>query len=676
MKILNFTLIKLTLCLITGIITAYFYSFSVKQSLVICISGLILLSGSFLISKSRFTKTIWFGLLGYLTMISVGILTVELHNQVNFNNHYTKYLQNTAVPETTFRIREILKPTLYDDKYIVDILTLNSHKVSGKTLLNIKKDSANVRPNIDDVYISKTNFTRIPRPLNPGQFNYKTYLERSYIYHQISLKNHELFTVQSGRTTILGFADAFRNHINKKLKAYEFKTDELAIINALFLGQRKDISANIYNNYADAGVFHILAVSGLHVGIILMILNFILKPIEHLNHGNIYKTIILLILLWSFAIIAGLSASVTRAVTMFSVFAVAINLKRPTNIYNTLALSMLFLLLAKPLFIFDVGFQLSYLAVLAIVTINPIINNWWSPKHRVSNFIWQTLTVTISAQIGILPLSLFYFHRFPGLFFISNLAIIPFLSFLLGFGILIIVLALLNVPSNLLNICFGSIISGLNNFIAWVASLEQFIFKNIPFNLYQMFTLYMLIIAGILFIKKKSNTSVKLVLFAIIALQIAFIFTSKNIPQHEFIVFHRSKHTLIGDTFNKKTTFYSDLDSVQLFANIKTNYMVYNDISNTCNDSLKSVYVLNNKKLLVVDSLGVYNIKSFKPDYILLRQSPKINLNRLIDSLNPKTILADGSNYKSYVKQWQQVCIKRKLPFHYTGKKGAFIISY
>src|SRR5690606_19444616 len=104
-----------------------------------------------------------------------------------------------------------------------------------------------------------------------------------------------------------------------------------------------------------------------HIGIILLILSSALKPIEAIKHGKFIKTILLIFILWGFAIIAGLSASVTRAVTMFSVVAIAMNLKRPTSIHNTLSISMFVLLLIKPMFLFDVGFQLSYLAVFSIV---------------------------------------------------------------------------------------------------------------------------------------------------------------------------------------------------------------------------------------------------------------------------------------------------------------------
>jgi competence protein ComEC len=679
MRLLNFTIIKLTLCLIVGIIIGY--AFNISISLTIYLSGffLITLFISFLIAKKQFIKTVWFGILAFLLMLCIGISTTNFHNQKNFSNHYTYQLStpNDSLKTITFGIREVLKPGNYYDKYVIDILKVDDNKTIGKSLLNIEKDSSEIPLKVDAIYVSKTAFKSLIHPLNPNQFDYKNYLEKKYIYHQLFVSNQSLLTVSSNIHTLFGFANNIRDYINSKLKSYNFESDELAIINALLLGQRQDISEEVYSSYTNAGAIHILAVSGLHVGIILLILSFTLKPLERFKHGKLIKTILLVIILWSFALIAGLSASVTRAVTMFSIVTIALNLKRPTNIYNTLAISMFVILLFKPMFLFDVGFQLSYLAVFAIVTMDPYLYNLWRPKNWFLDKYWHTLTITVSAQFGIIPVSLFYFHQFPGLFFISNLVIIPLLGIILGFGILVILLAVLNLLPQFIAVVFGYIIGLMNSFVGWVSKQEAFLFKDIPFNLLYVLASYLLIIFGISFLIKKRNIYLKLTLLSIIVFQSVFIYTNYNKPQNKFIVFHKSRFSLIGNVVKNKIIVAYDFDSITSSENkIIKDYVVGNYITNIQKDSLESIYKLNKKTLLIIDSLGVYNVKSFHPDYVLLRQSPKINLNRLIDSIKPKYIIADGSNYKSYIERWKSICRKRKLPFHQTSEKGAFIINY
>ncbi|MDB4401860.1 ComEC family competence protein [Algibacter sp.] len=679
MKLLNFTIIKLTICLILGIIIGYFTSIPLHAIIISTALLLLVLLIFYLIARKQFIKSIWFGILAFFVMTSVGILTTYFHNQENFSNHYTHIIstESDSLKTIKFRIREVLKPGNYYDKYVIDLLDIDSKNTSGKTLLNIQKDTLNAPLRVDNVYAGRIEFRDLTHPLNPHQFDYKNYLKKKYIYHQLFIKNESLLAIESNTMTIFGVADYIRKHINKKLKGYDFKPDELTIINALLLGQRQDISEEVYTSYTNAGAIHILAVSGLHVGVILLILSFIFKPLERFKHGKLIKTILLVSILWSFALIAGLSASVTRAVTMFSIVAIALNLKRPTNIYNTLAISMFIILLFKPLFIFDVGFQLSYLAVFAIVAIDPFLYGLWRPKNKVLNFYWHTFTVTISAQFGIIPVSLFYFHQFPGLFFISNLIIIPFLGVILGLGVLVILLAVLNILPQFGADIYGYIISLMNSFVAWVSKQEAFLLKDISFSLLYVIVSYVFIVTFIRLLFKRNYSNLKLLLIAILIVQGVLICNEFSKPSNEFIVFHKSRYSLLGNTFNNKIVVASDFDSIVKSKNkIINNYVVGNDINIIEERAISSFYMLNRKHLLVIDSLGIYNIKTLKPEFVLLRQSPKINLNRLIDSLKPKQIIADGSNYKSYIERWEHICRKRKIPFHQTSKKGAYIIDY
>ena len=678
MNLINFAIIKLTICLIAGILIGYFFSWPFIYSLFVTATLLILLLLSFIIAKKQFLKTIWFGLLAYIAMIFIGILTINIHNEKNFSNHYTHFTsENDSLKIITFRIKEVLKSNIYYDKYIIDILEIDDLSVCGNSLLNIQKDSAQISLEVDDVLITKTVLTNILPPLNPNQFNYKNFLEKKYIYHQLFTNSASLLKVESEKNTLNGIANNLRKHINTKLKKYPFRSDELAIINALLLGQRQEISEEIYSNYTNSGAIHILAVSGLHVGIILLILSYILNPLEQIKYGKPIKIVLLILMLWGFAIIAGLSPSVTRAVTMFSIVAIAMNLKRPTNIFNTLAISMLLLLLIKPMLLFDVGFQLSYLAVFSIVIIDPLMHNLWKPKNKIINFYWRTLTVTVSAQLGILPISLYYFHQIPGLFFISNLVIIPALGFILGFGILVVFLAVLNILPVFIAKMFGYFISFMNHFVGWISHQEQFLFKDISFSLLYVFMSYFLIIAIINLWKNKLYKSYSFLLIAILITQFVFIYKKLHSPKNQFVVFHKNRFTIIANATANILHFDTDLDSLRISKDkIIRDFAVGNHIKTIQNNKLKSIYILNNKTLLVIDSLAVYNIKSFSPDYVLLRQSPKINLNRLIDSIQPKYIIADGSNYTSYLENCEAVCQKRKLPFHRTSKKGAFMIDY
>ncbi|MBC2844445.1 ComEC/Rec2 family competence protein [Winogradskyella flava] len=675
MKLLNFTIFKLTICLIIGIVLAHYIELDFSLTPYSTILLIILLGIYWLILRQKINRSPYFALLAYLCMTSIGLNTYNIQNEKLQPDHYSNLTQNVTHNTLILKVKERLKPDAYNDKYIMSVLSFNEKVSSGKLLVNLKRDSLTESLDVDAILFTSSELENIQQPLNPHQFDYSKYLELQQVHHQLYIEKDKFRIVSNSKTSAYGYADQLRKTINERLISAGFKDDVLSIMNALLLGQRQTIDTTIYNNYVNSGTIHILAVSGLHVGIILWMLNFLFRPLLHLKYGNYIRPIVLVAILWSFAVIAGLSPSVTRAVTMFSIISIAMHLKRPANIYNTLAISAFLILLFKPTYLFAVGFQMSYLAVLGIVSIQPILYKFWKPKYLIPDKLWQIFTVTLAAQIGVVPISLFYFHQFPGLFFISNLVVIPFLGLILGFGLLVIVLALLNLLNNVIVTAYSFVIESLNGFIAWVAQFEAFLFRDIPFTLLQVICVYFIIIVLLQIYANKSFKWIVFTLIGIMAFQGTFIYNDFTNKDDAFIVFNKSRYSIIGLKHNDKLVVHHNLDSTkQANDNIIRNYKVGEMLGPIESDSLQHAYQCRDKTILVVDSLGVYKSLTVKPNFVLLRNSPRINLNRLIDSLHPEKIIADASNYKSYVKRWKASSRAKKIPFHYTNEKGAFIL--
>jgi competence protein ComEC len=676
MKLLNFIVIKLTICLAIGIALGRYLNINFEVSLLVTLALLITVGLYWFLLRRKVSKLPFFSLLVYATMICIGINTYQIKIEKLRPQHYTNINPKESYENFTLRIKERLKPDLHNEKYIVNLESFNGLSKEGQILINIRLDSSSITLPVDALIFANGKLQTIQKPLNPHQFDYSQYLELKQVYHQLYLDKNNIRIISTEPTSIYGFADQLRQHINTRLISSGIKDRTLSIINALLLGQRQSIDKTIYNNYVNSGTIHILAVSGLHVGIFLWILNFVFRPLLYLKYGRIIRPILLITILWLFAVIAGLSPSVTRAVTMFSVISIAMHLKRPTNIYNTLAISAFIILLFKPAFLFEVGFQLSYLAVLGIVSIQPLVYKLWNPRLLLTDKLWQIFTVTLAAQIGVAPISLYYFHQFPGLFFVSNLVVIPFLGIILGFGLLVIVVALINILPDWMVTIYSTIIDGLNGFIAWVAQFEDFLFRDIPFTLLQVVLCYLIIISFVQYYKFKSYMWLVAGLVGIISFQAQLFYSNYNDESENFIVFNKSRHTILGLRQNSNLLIHHNLDSTkQQTDKVIQNYKVGEEIDHIETGKLQSVYKIKNEKLVVIDSLGIYENLSFRPDYILLRDSPRINLDRLIDSLGPIKIIADASNYKSYVQRWKDTCIGRKIPFHYTNEKGAYIIK-
>lgn len=669
---LNYTIIKLSLLLIVGIIIGNYFQFSPASLLLPGILFLTLFGISYFRTRRFLLQDIFFGISAYVLFIFIGITTATIHRPQNNPNHFTHFSTEGTTELIIAEVHERLKPGSFQDRYIVKTKELNFKPVSGKLLLNITRDSAGMDLRPGERVAVASEVTKINKPLNPYQFDYSNYMEDLGVLRQVNVSKSEVLLLPESNSGIREVAGNIRGNIVLKLEQFSFEADELAIIQALLLGQRQEVSQEIYSNYAAAGVIHILAVSGLHVGIILLLLNRILQPIERFPKGRIVKAILLILLLWGFALLAGLSPSVVRAVSMFSFVAIGMQLNRRTSVLNTLFISLLVLLLINPGYLTQVGFQLSYAAVLSIVLIQPHLYNLYKGESRAIKYLWGILSVTIAAQIGVLPLSLFYFHQFPGLFFLSNLLILPFLGIILGTGILVMLLALLNILPKFLADAFGWMIESLNLIVEIVAAEEDFIFQNISFSLALCITSYFVVVGLILLLKKISYRRIVFFLIAIAVLQISFISEEISAEGTEAFMFHKSRNTVIGVKRGKELHLAHNLEDTPMSFSFIKNYSVEKDIQEIENLELRNIFSINNKLILRIDSSGIYNIPQLNPEIILLTNSPRINLERVIDTLQPKIIIADGSNYPSAINRWKKTVEKKKLPFHATGEKGAF----
>jgi competence protein ComEC len=604
----------------------------------------------------------------------IGISAVHIQDTRNYKNHYTNFLKQEA--KVVLRISKVLKSSFYHDKYVAEVLQINKNKTSGKVLLNIEKDSLQNRLKIDAKIFVKPTFKSILPPLNPKQFDYKFFLAKQGIHQQLFIETAQFLQLSNVAVSFVGLSEKFRDKIQQSLLKLNFKKDELTVINALLLGQRQDISKELLKEYAGAGAIHILAVSGLHVGIILLILSFLFKPLERIKNGSYLKAFCIVLLLWMFAFIAGLSASVVRAVTMFTFLAVGQSFQRKKVVTFSLISSMLFLLIVKPMFLFDVGFQLSYLAVFGIVWVQPKIVAVYKPKFLLDKKIWQLLSVSIAAQVGILPLSIYYFQQFPGLFVLSNLVIIPFLGAILMGGIVVILMALLAILPPFLATIYGFVISVMNSFVGWVSQQEQFLFKEISISFLMMLCCYCFIFSAIVFLIDKRPKNLICFLISILFVQGFYFLEHKTASDREaFMVFHKSRFSVIGLREGMKMALQHDLDLPES-KEIKAvqAYRVAEYIKHINIVDFKNYIHFKEQDILLIDSLGVYQLDQLKHPIVVLQYSPKINVERLIQTLNPSLIIADGSNYKSVVNNWKITCLEKAVPFHYTGNKGAFVL--
>jgi competence protein ComEC len=668
MKLLAFVPIKLTLLLIVGILIGHYFPFNSSYALWLTVFLFVILG--FVYRYERNTKSIRFGIFAYLTTLSLGIFII-LSAQPKQDTHHYSNLRLTQKPVWQLQIREVLKPTNFSERYIAEIQGVDNLYATGRLIVTRNFQDSLQPLQVDDELLIISQLTEIKKPLNPHQFNYNVYLKQLGIFHQLRLEASTYGPKTNPSKTVFGIAAKARNHIIKQLKKEGFGKEELGLIQALLLGQRNDISKETYDNYKNAGAVHILALSGLHIGILLLVLQFLLRPLDSIPQGKKIRLLLTVLLLWGFAFLAGLSASLVRACTMFSFVAYALYLNRPSNTFNILALSMFFILLfINPNLLFQVGFQMSYAAVLSIVWIYPLLQKFWYPKAKPIRYVWQLLSVSVAAQLGVLPISLFYFHQFPGLFFVSNLLIVPALGIILGTGILVVILSLINLLPDRLAWFYNEVISYMNTIVVWVAAQEDFIFKQISFDGIQLIFAFCTIIALVLVLAKMNFKRVVYFLISVLCFQQYTLYQEIRAGQEkEVLLLHQTKNTVLVDRNGTIATVYI-LDSIRAQA-LVSDLKIGERIDAIHFDTLINSYFINERSVIFLDSLGTY-LAEKKGNSLVLTNSPKINLERVIAHTKPKIIIADGSNYMSYINRWKVTCMERKIPFHYTGEKGFY----
>ena len=676
MKVFQFPLTKITIFFIIGILVSFYLNCNTQNAfalLFICVIGFC---GVFYYFKNNRVKTIFFGIATGILSFTIGVFTQVVHKESNHKDNYIHLISDSKIHQVEIVLREKLKSSKYNDRYIAVVKTFDQTACSGKILINLHKDKNNYKYRIGSNLQIQGSILKHKKPNNPDQFDYGKYLTNKSILSQMYVDSDQLKISSKIDKNGWYYSDLIRTKIISNLQKANFKKEELAVISALILGQQQDISPEILHDYQFAGAIHILSVSGLHVGFILLFITSLLKPLPKNKWGNFLRLLFIILSLWVFALIAGLSPSVVRSVTMFSFVAIGMNLKRSTNVFHTLLVSIYLILLFQPSFLFDIGFQLSYLALFFILWLQPLLSKLWQPKNKIAVYFWDILTVSFAAQIGALPLSIYYFHQFPGLFFVTNLIIIPFLSLIMALGVFVMILALFNyVPQFPMKIVEFSI-QILNKIINWVASFEQFIIQDIPFNWYMLVSLYILIITVIVWFKRSNFNTLAFTLISVILFQATcFITLWINQNQKEWIVFNSRENTLITERDGENTrVFCSDSLLTKTNNNFSLKpYLVSNFSSVQKTEKLPTLFYFNDQKIIIVDSLGIYP-SNIKPDIIVVTQSPKINFDRLILALKPKLIVADASNYKTYLARWKATCIKHKIPFHATSEKGFYRI--
>ncbi|PCE65875.1 ComEC/Rec2 family competence protein [Sediminicola luteus] len=662
--------ISVWLCglLILGILIGYMYQprFAFNLTLtIIAISGLGIAYG---LSKKQRNSRIFLPLF-IVSGIALGMLSLVLQTELNAPAFFGNALTNSDT-YWKLQIRSVLKNSAYSSSYLSQVIQRDDQNTQGTLLLKLPAGSA---LEIDQEIEVIGRADSIAPSLFPYSFDYKKFMAQRDVYFQLKPAKSHFRVLPTHNPSFSGKLSRFRQRLMKNLEQQPIGNTELGVIKALLLGERKDLSPDTYSEYQKAGAVHLLAVSGLHIGVVLWLLHWLLRPLELLPKGRYWIMGSSLVFIWGYAFLAGLSPSILRATLMFSFLTYAFYSGRITNTYNIVALSAFFTLLLWPRMLFELGFQLSYAAVLAIATFYKPLLALWKPKYILVDKGWQLLVIGFAAQLGVLPLSLFYFHQFPGLFFVSNLIIVPAMGLVLGLGFVVLVLSAFQILPQALAIMYHYLIYGMNQVVFWVAQQEAFLFTDIHFDGPKLVLGYCCILLLIPLLYFKRPKHYRRFLLAVLCWQsYAVISLYLDSQQRESYIWHQFKKPQLISRSGLHYTLYSP-DSLPPYG-VPDLLVAQQGVSLT-HKPLENLYQQDDIQLLRLDRAAIVPQASAQPLILWLSDSPRVHLEKVLDSLNPIQVVADGSNYPGYVRRWKATCKQRKTPFHHTNEKGVFRIE-
>jgi len=518
-------------------------------------------------------RTTWQGCIVFLIFLQLGFLRLYL-----FNHQNSKYSIQESVIHANIILIEIKESVVEKEKFyraysevIWRIDSSEKHiKVKGKILTYFKKNTFKNKPKIGERYLIHSNLIAINEACNPGEFDYKQYLSYQNIHFQQFIDSTNFLKQVKPNATLFSFATEFRDKCLQILKTYLTSKNELGVAEALLLGYKDDLDPEIVSAFSRTGTLHVLAVSGLHSALIFMVLSFLTLPLSRNKRGEYLQVLIILIGIWSYAFITGLSSSVLRASVMFTFINVGKLFKYRTNIYNNIFSSAFFLLLFNPYYVVDVGFQLSYLAVIGIVFIQPLIDKLYHPKYWIDKYIWGVLSVSIAAQLFTFPISIYYFHQFPNYFMLSNLLIIPLTSLIL-MGLLL----LLSVSYfSTISLYLGKLLIGLIEFNNWLVvkidNLPNSYMNGLYFTFMELILLYALIFIIASYVIHRRKWQFFVVLMVVLMISTSFSYRGIKQKSQRIMTVHKIKgHDVFTCIIGKKVFLISDSGFLENKASIK-----------------------------------------------------------------------------------------------------------
>ncbi|MEZ4907724.1 MAG: ComEC/Rec2 family competence protein [Saprospiraceae bacterium] len=547
----NIPFLKIVFYFIIGILIGEFLNIHFSYWYFIVFSSIIFIS----LIVIYYSKNILLAnIILPLALISCGFALLRLSDERNKSDYFGNILHR-GTSELNVIISEVNK-TKTGFSLISKVNSVfqdsSKYKVSGNLLIFLRESGSEI-PSIGDTIFLNAKLTKIPHSFNPMTFDLSNYYHYKNIHYQCFLNDENSVLIKGDEEFFIKkFFKKQNNYIRSKLKKLVPGESNSNLAISIILGDRKELDKEIQFAFANTGISHILTVSGMHVGIVALLLNFIFS-----FFGNskvilkILKIAFILVGIWYYAFLTGNQPAVMRASIMISIIIVGINIRKNINSLNILFASAFLLLVFNSLQLFQLSFILSYTAMLSILMFyKPIYELIDTTKMRTLNWLWQLMSLALAAQLLMYPLVIFIFHNGPVFFLVTTLIATPLAFLALGLGFLTVILdsffhTLAVLTGKLLSFVFDISIAVINYIDSISINIGEFIYLNIL----DILLIYILLWISYLILYRKKKINYSVIAFLIVVIFINQSFRIYKNKKHDEIVFYYSKNNLVYDIF-------------------------------------------------------------------------------------------------------------------------------
>ena len=682
----KYPFIRLLMPFAFGIWLAFSYlKLSESQVRFVLIAIVFLGAALFVIASAiKDYKYRWvFGVILNLHLILIGVAVVHIRND-DLNADCDVFVARLAECPTE------------KEKSVKVIMKMQSDV--GSVMVYFEKNERSLSLKYGDVIVFHEPPKSVEPPTNPEQFDYRQYLFRKRIFRQVYLRNDSWEKLKENRANpVYAFSYRLRDFLLETMNDLGIDGDEYAVAAAILLGYDDTLPTELRQKYVAAGSMHILCVSGMHVGVVFMVFSYLLAFLNKRKRWqNVLKQLLLLLFIWFYALLAGLAPSILRSTIMLSFVIVGDMIKREGVLLNSLAASAFLLLCIDPANLFNVGFQLSYCAVIGIVVLHRPIYNLFYIRLKIFDKIWELTSVTLAAQIATAPLSIYYFHQFPTYFWLSNLFMGPISTVVIIGGMVMLLLFFIPYINIGVAFCVKWMIYAMNFVVSWIENLPLSIIKGLYINSLEFACLVIALLLLMMAVEHKRNFMVFGLLSMLLVFSISqFTRAMFQRTQMSFIVYSMTKNTAIDFICGNEHVLICDTMALNDFSvisfSVENNLIkegVFSDGTMLSVDSAfyESRYLKKRQNFISFGckTIGIYDENStfgvklpFRPhlNYFIVKGRAKIDLEQLLNCYVIDLLIIDGSVPKYMTEKIVKKAEEIGQEYYNVKTEGAFVLK-